>query len=63
MINYTSWLLQLVLNTVSGCSDGVLAAFHKHCVQAMVQEQVKGLGVVGYKLFIQVSTIDKWRNM
>ncbi|KAK4297548.1 hypothetical protein Pmani_030039 [Petrolisthes manimaculis] len=50
---------KLVLSTVSGCSDGVLAAFHKHCVQAMVQEQVKGLGVVGYKIFIQILAMHR----
>lgn len=45
---------QMLLDTLSSCNDKVLAAFHRHCVTSMVQEQVKGLSVVGYKVFIQV---------
>ncbi|XP_071514353.1 transmembrane protein 214-B-like isoform X2 [Panulirus ornatus] len=48
---------KMLVNTLSGCSDNLLAAFHKHCVTSMVQEQIKGLGVAGYKLFIQILSI------
>lgn len=49
----------LLIETFTSCSDSVLAAFHKHCVASMVQEQVKGLSVVGYKLFIQMLSIQQ----
>nr|XP_053642488.1 transmembrane protein 214-B-like [Cherax quadricarinatus] len=48
----------LLIKTLSTCNDNVLAAFHKHCLTSMVHEQVKGLGVAGYKVFIQILSID-----
>nr|XP_045623542.1 transmembrane protein 214-B-like [Procambarus clarkii] len=54
----SSEVKKLLISTHSGCSDTVLAAFHKHCVSSMVQEQVRGLGVAGYKLFIQILSIN-----
>ncbi|KAG7161757.1 Transmembrane protein 214-like [Homarus americanus] len=49
---------KLLVNTLSGCTDNVLALFHKHCITSMVQEQIKGLGVAGYKLFLQILSIN-----
>lgn len=50
---------KLLLSTLARCSDSVLASFHKHCVTSMVQEQIKGLSVCGYKLFIQILKIHR----
>ncbi|XP_068228650.1 LOW QUALITY PROTEIN: transmembrane protein 214-B [Palaemon carinicauda] len=50
---------QLLLSTLSQCSDTVLASFHKHCITSMVQEQIKGLSVAGYKLFLQILSIHR----
>ncbi|XP_050699167.1 transmembrane protein 214-A-like isoform X2 [Eriocheir sinensis] len=54
----SSSVKNLLIETFSCCSDSVLASFHKHCVTSMVQEQVKGLSVIGYKLFIQILSIQ-----
>ncbi|ROT79841.1 transmembrane protein 214 [Penaeus vannamei] len=55
----SSQVKKLLLQTLSGCNDKVLAAFHKHCVTSMVQEQVKGLSVAGYKVFIQIMSMHR----
>ncbi|XP_064115342.1 transmembrane protein 214-B-like [Macrobrachium nipponense] len=55
----SSKVKQLLLSTLSQCSDTVLASFHKHCITNMVQEQIKGLSVAGYKLFLQILSMHR----
>ncbi|CAL4098844.1 unnamed protein product [Meganyctiphanes norvegica] len=50
---------KLIIETLSGCSDSVLTAFHQHCITSMVHEQTRGLSVAGYKLFIQILSIHR----